>query len=114
MEVESYSFGRIKIGGKEYTSDVIVGRNFLKTNWWRKEGHRVQLADIPDILEYEPEVVVFGTGANDRVSVDSEVVEKLRSMGCEVYAEPTARAVQIYNEMLKSGKKVLLAAHLTC
>lgn len=38
MEVESYSFGRIKIGGKEYTSDVIVGSDYLKTNWWRKRG----------------------------------------------------------------------------
>ena len=114
MEVEHYSFGRIRIGGKEYTSDVIVGRDFLLTNWWRKEGHRVQVDDIGEMLKYKPEVVVFGTGANGRVVVDRKVVDELRSMGCDVYAEPTSKAVEIYNRLLKSGKRVLLAAHLTC
>ncbi len=114
MEVEVYSFGRIKIAGREYTQDVVVGRDFIKPGWWRKEGHRVQLEDIEEILKAKPEAVVFGTGANGRVRVDREVIEKLRSMGCEVYAEPTGEAVKLYNRLLREGKNVVLAAHLTC
>ncbi len=114
MEVEHYSFGRIRIAGKEYTSDIIVGKDFIKANWWRKEGHRVQLSDVDDVISYNPEVVVFGTGANGRVVVDSDVIRKLESMGCKVYVEPTARAVEIYNRELMRGKRVILAAHLTC
>ena len=114
MEVESYSFGRIRIGGREYTQDVIVGRDFIKAGWWRKEGHRVQLEDLEDILKAKPEIVVFGTGANARVRVDGEVLERLRSLGCEVYVEPTEKAVDTYNRLLRAGKRVVLAAHLTC
>lgn len=114
MEVESYSFGRIRIGGKDYTSDVIVGANYLKPNWWRKEGHRVVLEDLEDVLSLKPEVVVFGTGANGRVVVDKAVIEKLKNEGIEVIIERTDEAVKTYNRLLKEGKKVILAAHLTC
>ncbi len=114
MEVNEYSFGRIVIEGKVYKSDVIVGRDFLKDGWWRKEGHRVQIEDIDDIVNYRPEVVVFGTGAYGAVRVDREVVEKLKEMGVEVIIDKTEKAVKIYNKLLKEGKKVLLAAHLTC
>ena len=45
MPVEHYSFGRITIDGKTYTSDVIVIKGEVRS-WWRKEGHRVALDDI--------------------------------------------------------------------
>ncbi len=115
MEVKDYSFGRIVIGDKTLTSDVIVAKDkILNDNWWRKEGHRVQLEDVKEIFDYKPEVVVFGTGAYGRMIVDDDVVEKLKSIGSEVYIDITGKAVKIYNDMLKKGKKVVLAAHLTC
>jgi len=114
MLVEDYSFGRIVIGGKVYSNDVIVSKDWIKPNWWRKEGHRVYLEDIREILERKPEVVVFGTGAYGIVKVEKEVVEELKKRGIEVICEPTAKAVEIYNKLLKEGKNVVLAAHLTC
>jgi hypothetical protein len=114
MEVNSYSFGRITISGKMYTSDVIIGRDFVKDGWWRKEGHRVQIDDIREILNYKPETVIFGTGANGRMRVDRKVEDLLREMGIDVIVEETEKAVRTYNRMLKEGKRVVLAAHLTC
>ncbi|MET1124474.1 MAG: MTH938/NDUFAF3 family protein [Archaeoglobaceae archaeon] len=113
MRVESYSFGRIKIEGKEYTSDVIVGNDFVKSGWWRKEGHRVQMDDIAEISSAEPEVVIFGTGANGRVSVDDDVIEFFKRKGCEVIVTKTHEAVRIFNELV-GKRRVVLAAHLTC
>ncbi len=114
MMVEDYGFGRIVIGGKTYTRDVIVGRDWIRPDWWRKEGHAVHLEDIREILERNPEVVVFGTGAYGVMKVRDEVIEELKRRGIEVVCEPTAKAVEIYNELLKKGKNVVLAAHLTC
>ena len=114
MIVEGYSFGEIIINGKKYTRDVIVSKDWIKPNWWRKEGHRVQLDDITDIIDKRPEVVIFGTGAYGVVKVDKEVIDELRRRGIEVICEPTAKAVEIYNKLLKEGKNVILAAHLTC
>lgn len=113
--IEEYSFGRIKILGKVYSSDVIVGKDgVINQRWWRKEGHRVQVEDISDILKEKPEIVVFGTGANGRVSVDEKVIDELKKIGCEVIAVKSDEAVKKFNELLKSGKKVVLAIHLTC
>lgn len=114
MEVQHYSFGRIKISGKDYTSDVIVGPDYIKAGWWRKEGHRVQLEDVADILERDPEVVIFGTGANGRVRVDDDVVRVFKEKGKEVIVARTDEAVRMYNEMVRKNKNVVLAAHLTC
>ncbi len=114
MFVEDYSFGRIVINGKTYRNDVIVSRDWINSNWWRKEGHAVCLEDIKEILERKPEVVVFGTGAYGVVKVRKEVIDELKNRGIEVICEPTAKAVEIYNKLLKEGKNVVLAAHLTC
>ncbi len=114
MIVNDYSFGRIVIEGKTYTRDVIVSRDWIKPNWWRKEGHSVCLEDIKEILDRNPEVVVFGTGAYGAVKVRDEVIEELKRRGVRVICEPTAKAVEIYNRLLREGKNVVLAAHLTC
>ena len=45
MKIDSYSFGRIVINGKTYTSDVIIFPDKVDASWWRKEGHLLQLAD---------------------------------------------------------------------
>ena len=110
--IEHYAFGKIVVDGKTYTSDVIVFKDRVKDNWWRKEGHRVRLEDIEDILDAKPEVVIFGTGAYGRVVVEKEVIEKLKQIGAEVIVEETAKAVEKFNKL--QGKNVVLAAHLTC
>ncbi len=114
MFVDEYSFGRIVINGKTYTNDVIVSRDWIKPNWWRKEGHAVHLEDVKEIMERNPEIVVFGTGAYGIVDVKREVIDEFRRRGIEVICEPTAKAVETYNRLLREGRNVVLAAHLTC
>ncbi len=113
MEVEDYGFGMIKLGGKVLRRDVIVCEDFLK-EWWRKEGHRVCLEDVGDIFKLKPDVVVIGTGYYGVVKVDGDVIEKLKDSGIEVVCEDSRKAVKTYNRLLKEGKRVALAIHLTC
>jgi len=112
--IEEYEFGRIVIQRKVYTSDVIVHKNGVEEGWWRKEGHKVCMDDIKRILNLNPEVVVFGTGAYGRVKVDDDVIEYLKKKGIDVYVLETEEAVKLFESMLKQGKNVVLAAHLTC
>ena len=115
MRVESYSFGRIKINGKVYTNDVIVSQDrVINSSWWRKEGHNVHLEDIHEILNAKPEVVVFGTGSSGLMKVSKAVIDELKQRGIEVIQQPTSQAVQTFNRLVEEGKKVVLAAHLTC
>ncbi len=113
MKVEHYSFGKIRLDGKEFDHDVIVYGEIVK-KWWRKEGHRVQVEDVKGLIELRPEVVVIGTGYYGVVKVDRDVIDLLKREGIEVVCENSKKAVEIYNEKLKEGKKVALAIHLTC
>ena len=112
--IEEYEFGRIVVNGKLYTSDVIIHANGVEEGWWRKEGHRVTLRDIDRIVQLNPEVVVFGNGASNRVRVDRKVIEYLESRGVDVIEDDSYSAVKIFESLRRSGKRVVLAIHLTC
>lgn len=114
MQIEDYRFGRIVIDGKTYTSDVIVFPEHVKSNWWRKEGHRLHPADLEDVIQTNPKVLVVGTGHAGLMRVPPETEEYLEEQGIELKAERTAAACQTYNQLSQAGEKVVAALHLTC
>jgi len=114
--IESYDFGIILINGKRYTSDVIVFPERVVDGWWRKEGHRLSVEDLNEILNHEPkpEVLLVGTGYYGLVKVSPDVENALKSQGIELKVQPTKEACQAFNKLLKSNKRVAGAFHLTC
>ncbi len=113
MKIDSYSFGRIVINGKTYTSDVIIYPNRVDAAWRRKEGHLFQLADVAEALQAKPDVLVIGTGYSGVMRVPRETVDRIAGQGVEVKVERTAKAVEVYND-LEGAKTVIAALHLTC
>ena len=111
--IDSYSFGRISINGRSYSSDVIIYPDRVDCSWWRKEGHSLCLEDLGEVLRYEPEVLVVGQGKPGLMKVGRDLIERLSRLGIEVRSAPTAQAVRIYNELC-SKAKVVAALHLTC
>jgi len=110
--IESYDFGRVVIGGRAYTSDVLVFPEGVKERWWRREGHKLCLEDLREALERKPKVLVVGTGYSGLMEVTRGLREELRAKGIELKAAPTREAVELYNEL--KGPKVVAALHLTC
>ena len=59
LVIEQYNFGEMVIAGKRYTTDLIMWNDGIKQNWWRKEGHLLQLEDIEkDLEKVMPEIVI--------------------------------------------------------
>lgn len=112
--IDSYSFGRIVIGGQRYSSDVIVFPNRVIDNWWRKEGHRLYIEDLKEVIEEKPEVLVVGTGHSGLVRVLTETKNYVESRGIELIIEPTKEACETFNDVMRSGRRVVAALHLTC
>ncbi|MDI6798388.1 MAG: MTH938/NDUFAF3 family protein [Candidatus Aenigmarchaeota archaeon] len=110
--IESYEFGRIVINGKEYTNDVIIFPNRV-INWWRKEGHKLQVEDIEEITKVKPKILIVGTGYSGMMEIVQEVREYLNSNKVELKADITEKACEMYNKFFKT-KKVVAALHLTC
>lgn len=113
MKIDDYKFGRIIIDGKNFTHDVIIYKDRVDANWWRKEGHRLHLEDLTEILNDPPEILLIGTGANGVMKVPSDVRDKLESKGIHVIIEKTDHACTKYNELEKK-ETVVAALHLTC
>ena len=112
--IESYSFGAISVDGNRYTSDLIIYPGRVESGWWRKEGHRLHIEDIPEVLKNPPEVLVVGRGDSARLVVDAEVEKELQRREIKLVAEPTKAACERFNELSREGKHVVAALHLTC
>jgi hypothetical protein len=113
MHIDDYSFGRILIDGKTYTSDVIVYPGRVDASWWRKEGHYLQEEDLAGVVAAKPDIAVIGTGNSGVLTVPRKTVAFLESKGIRVFVERTGRAVEIFNQRQGSGN-VVGAFHLTC
>jgi hypothetical protein len=113
MKIEYYSFGKITIEGKTYTSDVIIYPEKVNASWWRKEGHNLQVVDLTDVINANPQILVIGTGATGLMRVPKETISHLQSKGIEVHVARTGEAVEIFNKLQKD-KIVIAAFHLTC
>ena len=112
--IDSYAFGRLAVGGVPYTSDLIIfpdGR--VESPWWRLSGHRLQPADIMELIAAGPEVIVAGTGAAGLMRAAGNLLELLAARGIDFIAEPSDRAYRTYN-LLDAAKKAGACFHLTC
>ena len=111
--IDSYQFGLIVVGGNEYSSDIIIFSDKIRSDWWRKRGHELCLEDIADVLNQKPEVLVVGAGASGLMKVLREVKKAAQARGIKLITEPTDKARNTYNE-LSCSQKVVAAFHLTC
>jgi hypothetical protein len=112
--VESYTFGVMVVGGELYRADLaIMPDGTVDPTWWRKETHRLGLADIETLVAAKPDVLVAGTGARGMMEIEAGLKEALAERGIELMAEPTSDAVKLYNK-LRRARRVAACFHLTC
>ena len=114
MRVTAYQFGKIRIDGKLYTSDVIVSSDGVEDFWWRKEGHRLQAEDLETIVAKRPEVLVVGTGYFGRMRIPKETENYLATHAIRLIEAPTSEAVNEFTRLQGESTKAAAAFHLIC
>lgn len=115
INISDYEFGKITINGTVYTSDLKIFSNKIFPNWWRKEGHKLYIEDIKDILEENPHILIIGCGANSMLEVDKKLVEQLKNKNIKFYIVDTYKAVELFNRLYPNfNSKIALCIHLTC
>lgn len=112
--IEEYRFGRMVVGGRAYTSDLIITPSGILSPWWRREGHLLELRDLGELKDSDVEHVVVGTGYSGMMEILGEVIDYFKARGVRVYVADTRKAVELYNALVKEGRRVLGAFHLTC
>jgi hypothetical protein len=111
--IDSYSFGRITINGKSYTSDIILLPDRVIPSWWRKEGHSLCLLDLEEISFEHYDAFIVGTGFFGAMKINDEVNKFMEKIGIKLFGEKTKDAVRRYTEISPQIKAVG-AFHLTC
>ncbi len=116
--ITHYSFGTLTYKDKTYTKDLIILKSSqeekILANWWRKEGHYLQVEDLEEVFSFRPQYLIVGTGASGVMRVDPKVIERAKALGISFEAYPTERAVKRFNELLSQGVSLAGAFHLTC
>lgn len=112
-KIESYSFGKMVIDGKTFTSDLILYPDRIHASWRREEGHLLQIQDLTDILDAYPAWLIIGTGAMGVMKVPPELREQLENKGIQLHVARTGKAVKFFNN-LDTLHPVIAAFHLTC
>lgn len=111
--IDEYEFGKIVVKGVSYDRDIIIYPDHVDKRWWRKEGHRLAIDDLSQIIEFKPEVLVVGTGYYGTMKVPEETRKFIESKGIELIIKETREACKVYNT-ISSKKKAVAALHLTC
>jgi hypothetical protein len=114
LKITGYRFGRITVGGETYEKDVLVLPPRVLSPWWREQGHSLAPADLEQVLDEAPELLVVGTGAHGAMRVPSVTLQHLDTAGIAVEVMTTERACNRFNELLEQGLRVAAALHLTC
>jgi len=111
--IESYKFGEIIINGKKYNSDLIILKDRIYDNWWRKEGHNLCIDDLKKIIDKKPDILIIGTGSFGLMKVSLELINYLETNNIEVIIKKTKEACDEYNKLYQK-ENVVAAFHLTC
>lgn len=114
MHINEYSFGKIVIDGKPYTSDVIITPERVIDAWWRKEGHRLDKSDLGEIIDAHPDCILVGTGLYGRMKIPEETIEYLHTKNIQLEYAPTNDAVARLADLQKEYARIVAALHLTC
>lgn len=114
FKIETYSFGRMIIEGREYDSDLIIYPDgSVRDGWERKDGHNLFLEDIEDLVETNPDMILAGTGSSGMMTPDPSISIELKKIGIDFRAAPSRIAAELYNE-LHMTEKIGACFHLTC
>ncbi|HDI31893.1 MAG TPA: hypothetical protein ENF80_03650 [Thermofilum sp.] len=114
-KIKSYEFGKIVVDDQFYNQDLVLSNTKVYSGWWRREGHRVVLDDLIEILEKEePEVLIVGKGYYGYMEIDETLKAYLREKNIELVSGKTGDVWKEFNKLTEEGRKVVAAFHLTC
>lgn len=112
--IENYNFGNIRINDKTYSNDVIIFPEEVFPNWWRKEGHNLNIEDLEKVIKRKPDILIIGTGYNGLMKVHQNLISQMEKIGIKIIAMKSRDAVNEYNALVKGNQKVAAVLHLTC
>ena len=112
--IMDFSFGRIAVNGQTCNSDIKMVQGTLVPDWWRKSGHTVEIEDVQDALDSDPEILVIGKGQPGYMRISDSLREHLAEKNVTLIEELTPKAIETFNRLFKEGRRVAGGFHVGC
>lgn len=119
--IEKFSWGRFIINGDVHSeAGEGVGKDICMINgqvsaWSARKGHRLKPKMVACVLDEDIDILVIGNGVNGAIKVSKKTQKTIEAHGIQkLIIKKTPEACQIYNGLIRQGKKVALLAHGTC
>lgn len=119
--ITNLSWGTMEVsidGEKQVFKDCKIWPGGAREWRWDETGTHhtpgIQPADIEEILTQDVDVLVLTRGQLGRLSISAKTEEELRKQGVSYHIEKTKKAVRLFNELSKQGKRVGGVFHSTC
>ena len=109
-KIEVESIGR----GKDFKLWPGGGRSWDWSEFGTAHSHGIQPGDVDELVAKGCQVVVLTTGRFQRLNVPTSIVRSLKEKGVEVVVADTKKGIQLYNDLVDSGKAVGGLFHSTC
>jgi len=103
--IRSCSAAGIVIEQTLYTDSLMVTPGRIFPAWPVRDARRLARDDLHELLQYEPELVVLGTGSA-QVFPDLELVRALMRDGLGIEVMDTASACRTYNVLASENRRV--------
>ena len=106
--IRGFSGGEILIGANVIRRPVIVTIDRIVHDWSPPAVEKLALEDMRPVLELEPDVILLGTGEQQRFPSMSLIAAVLR-MGIGLEIMNTAAACRTYNVLASEYRRVAAA-----
>ena len=104
--ITAYSENSVSINGKEFGQSLIITKTKLNENWAVSAVELLQADHIDQILFFNPELIIIGTGDKlifPAVEIYSGIIEH----GIGVDFMDTRAACRTYNILMSEGRDVV-------
>jgi len=112
-------WGKITSNNNEY-HDVLISNGVIEERDYNRlkeefgTSHKIGDWEIDKLIQYNPDVIIIGTGYFGAVEVPNELKDRIQKNKFELKFLKSPAAIKEYNSLLSKGKKVNALIHSTC
>ncbi|MEM3667006.1 MAG: MTH938/NDUFAF3 family protein [Candidatus Bathyarchaeia archaeon] len=118
VKIDGMGFGWIIVNGKKHRHDVVISPSGevkrRKGGFLMFGSHSFKRKEFEELCKDKMDVLIVGTGTNGVATISEEARDFLEKLKVETVVLPSYEAVEKFNELIKSGRRVGAIIHVTC
>ena len=103
--IKNYENHTIYIDKNKYDFNIFVSKDFV-IKWSISEINNIVIDDLSDIIKYNPEIILIGTGLQP-ILPKSEIINQLYNSNVGVEFMSTDAACKTFNILLQEDRNVI-------